>query len=267
MMQTQAIDTKRPPERTAQRTLNRRLFLLTWCAGLPGVITMAWLGVPVLLQHQSLPVPTWIVGLASGVQSALLLALAAFAGAKLAGKVGLRAPALAELASGRAPWAALRPQCLPGLVGGVFAGVLLWGLIATAPQAAAPIHGATMPLAVRLLYGGVTEEVLVRWGLMSLLVWALWRVLRRDARGDTGTPGAGLVWIAIALSAVVFGLAHLPAAAGLAGPLAWPVVLHLTAANAAFGVIAGFLFWRYGLEAAIIAHLVAHLTLAAIVGR
>ncbi len=262
MMQTQAIDTKRTPERTAQRTLNRRLFLLTWCAGLPGVIVMAWLGVPVLLQHQSLPVPTWIVGLASGVQSALLLALAAFAGARLAGKVGLRAPAMAELAAGRAPWGALRPQCLPGLIGGLLAGVLLWGLIATAPQAAAPIHGATMPLAVRLLYGGVTEEVLVRWGLMSLLVWALWRVFRRGA----ANPGAGLFWIALALSAVVFGLAHLPAAAGLAGPLAWPVVLHLTGANAAFGVIAGCLFWRYGLEAAIVAHVVAHLTLAAMVG-
>lgn len=266
MLGTRDSVTPRQPidmKANSNRTLNRRLFLLTWSAGLPGVIAMAWVGVPVLLQHQNLPVPMWIVGLASGVQSALLLALAAFIGARLAGKVGLGAPALAEMASGRAPWVALRPQCLPGLVGGLLAGVLLWGWIATAPQAAAPIHGATMPLAVRLLYGGVTEEVLVRWGLMSLLVWGLWRVFQRGA----GTPGAGLVWVAIALSAVVFGLAHLPAAAGLAGPLAWPVVLHLTGANAAFGLIAGFLFWRYGLEAAILAHMVAHLTLAAIVGR
>lgn len=125
MMQTQAIDTKPIPERTAQRTLNRRLFLLTWCAGLPGVIVMAWLGVPVLLQHQVLPVPMWVVGVASGVQSALLLALAAFAGARLAGKAGLQAPAMTELAAGRAPWGALRPQCLPGLIGGLLAGVLL----------------------------------------------------------------------------------------------------------------------------------------------
>lgn len=263
MMQTQATDTMRTHERALQRTLRRRLFLLTWCAGLPGVIAMAWLGIPVLVQHQGVPVPMWVLSLAGGVQSALLLALAAFAGAALAGKVGLRAPAIAELASGRAPWRALLPQCLPGLVGGVLAGVLLWGLIATAPEAAAPIHGASMPLAVRLLYGGVTEEVLVRWGLMSVLVWALWRVVQRGA----GAPATGLVWIAIALSAVVFGLAHLPAAAGLAGPLAWPVVLHLTGANAAFGVIEGLLFWRYGLEAAIIAHVVAHLTLAAIAGR
>ncbi|MCD9121532.1 type II CAAX prenyl endopeptidase Rce1 family protein [Cupriavidus sp. UGS-1] len=258
-MQTQAIDTKPLPARNP----TRRLFLLTWCAGLPGVIAMVWLGVPVLLQHQRLPVPMWAVGLASGVQSALLLALAAFVGARLAGKVGLRAPAIAALASGGAPWRALRPQCLPGLLGGLLAGVLLWALIATAPQAAAPVHNVSMPLAVRLLYGGVTEEVLVRWGLMSLLVWMLWRGLQRGA----GTPGPVLVSMAIAISALVFGLAHLPAAAALAGPLAWPVVLHLTAANAAFGLIAGLLFWRYGLEAAIIAHVVAHLTMAALVGR
>jgi NAD(P)-dependent dehydrogenase (short-subunit alcohol dehydrogenase family) len=29
-----------------------------------------------------------------------------------------------------------------------------------------------------MLYGGITEEILMRWGLMSLLVWIAWKVLK-----------------------------------------------------------------------------------------
>lgn len=57
-----------------------------------------------------------------------------------------------------------------------------------------------------MLYGGVTEEILVRWGLMTLLVWALWRFLQ----GGAGEPADAIVWVGIALSAFVFRLAHLP---------------------------------------------------------
>jgi hypothetical protein len=36
------------------------------------------------------------------------------------------------------------------------------------------------------------------------------------------------------------------------------VVAYVTIGNALFGVVAGYLFWRYGLEAAIAAHVSAH---------
>lgn len=85
---------------------------------------------------------------------------------------------------------------------------------------------------------------------MSVLVWAFWVVFQ----GREGAPGGVWVWTAIAVSAVVFGLAHLPAAAALVGALTRPVVAYVVAGNALFGLVAGYLYWRSGLEAAILAH-------------
>ena len=50
----------------------------------------------------------------------------------------------------------------------------------------------------------------------------------------------------------------MPAAAALLGTLSGDVVIFVIGANAVFGVLFGYLFWRYGLEAAMIAHGTAH---------
>ena len=62
-----------------------------------------------------------------------------------------------------------------------------------------------------------------------------------------------------ALSALLFALGHLPAAQAMAGALTAPVVAFVLVGNTAFGLVAGWLFARRGLEAAIIAHGLAHL--------
>ena len=112
-----------------------------------------------------------------------------------------------------------------------------------------------MPLAVKLLYGGITEELLMRWGVMTLLLWLGWRLLQRGQ----GRPGKGLVALAVLLSALLFAVGHLPAAQAMAGVLTMPVVAFVLVGNTVFGLVAGGLFARHGLEAAIIAHVLAHL--------
>lgn len=62
------------------------------------------------------------------------------------------------------------------------------------------------------------------------------------------------------LSALAFGLSHLPALAPSLPALSASVVAHVTIGNALFGVVAGYLFWRYGLEAAIVSHVFAHVS-------
>lgn len=66
------------------------------------------------------------------------------------------------------------------------------------------------------------------------------------------------MWAAIAISAVIFGVLHLPTTAALIGRLTQPVIIYVVAGNALFGLMTGYLFWRHGLEAAIIAHASAH---------
>ena len=44
--------------------------------------------------------------------------------------------------------------------------------------------GKLVPLQTRLLYGGITEELLLRWGLMTLLVCAAGRRLKARRNFD-----------------------------------------------------------------------------------
>jgi len=60
--------------------------------------------------------------------------------------------------------------------------------------------------------------------------------------------------------AVLFGLGHLPAAQAL-GPLTTMVVLRSLLLNGAASLAFGYLFWRRGVEAAMVAHASAHIGL------
>jgi hypothetical protein len=241
-----------------------RLGLLLWTAGMLGVIAITLLVLPQLLANlpatlrgQALPMSPRLILLASLVQSAALLSLVVWTGTALAGSVGLHAPAFEAVVTRASVVRALQPQLLPGVVGGVLGGlVLVLFVLLAPPDLAAAQKRLGAPLVARVLYGGVTEEILLRWGFMTLLVWTAWRFFQRR----TSEPKAVYIWLAIIVSAVVFGLGHLPAARLLlAGGLTPYVIAFVIGANSVFGIVAGYLFWRYGLESAIIAHALAHI--------
>lgn len=243
--------------RLATRKVRRlRLGLLLWGAGMLGVVAFVALGLPSILSSQlppgeELPMPLWAIALLSAVQTGGLLALAVWAGTALARKVELHAPTFEAVAAGHPPLPALRPQLVPGLAGATAGGILfLVARLLQPPALVAP----EWHLLLRVLYGGITEELLLRWGFMTLLLWLAWRFVQRRS----GPPRAAYAWAAIAISALVFAVAHLPVTALLVGELTGAVVMYVVGFNAAFGVVFGYLFWRYGLEAAIIAHAGAH---------
>lgn len=232
-----------------------RFGLLLWLAGMLGVVVITATVLPQLLGQVTLPAPLWVISIASLAQSAVLLALAAWAGVGLAPAVGLSAPAFEAAATGRPISPALSSQLLPGLIAGLLGGILLSVVGRNLPAALAEIQERfAPPLLARMLYGGITEELLLRWGLMTALVWLPWRFLQERR----GAPRAGFVWLAIAVSAFIFGAGHLPAASALVGALDAKVVAVVIGGNTAFGLLFGFLFWRYGLESAMIAHGLAH---------
>jgi hypothetical protein len=243
-----------------------RLGALLWGAGMLGVVANAVLLIPPLARGLDLPVPMEAIVLASIAQTGALLAVAVWAGVVLGWRVGLRAPASEALSGGdpAGAVAALGRQLPAGILGGIAVGVLLLGAWAIAP---APLQNdpSGTPFAVRVLYGGITEEVLIRWGLMTLLVWAGWRLIQ----GREGRPSAALAWAGIGLSAVAFAALHLPYASVLAGSLSADVVAYVLVFNTVAGLVFGYLYWRWGLEAAIVAHALAHVlayTAAGLVG-
>jgi hypothetical protein len=254
--------------------MNKRLFWILWLAGLAGILSFLLVDLTALIAAIPQPAgapppnlpPPALLKLLSVLQPAVLLTIAVLVGNALAGSVGLRAPAAEALAARGDFAAALRPQVLPGLVAGLACGVALVGIWVVAKPhfppgfiARAEDFNRLLPHVTRFLYGGVTEELLLRWGLMACLVWVPWRWLQKGG----GPPRAGWVVAAIVGSALVFGAGHLPVAALLAGGLTLPLVLYVVSANALFGIVAGFLFWRCGLESAILAHMAAHVVLIA----
>nr|WP_255520231.1 CPBP family glutamic-type intramembrane protease [Ramlibacter aurantiacus] len=101
------------------------------------------------------------------------------------------------------------------------------------------------------MYGGITEEVMLRWGLLSALACGLHRVFGRNGQRP------GLAWIANAITAVLFALGHLPALLALGEPT--PVLLaRVLVLNTVAGLAYGWLFWRGQLESAMTAHAATH---------
>ncbi|MCU0607976.1 MAG: CPBP family glutamic-type intramembrane protease [Candidatus Edwardsbacteria bacterium] len=101
------------------------------------------------------------------------------------------------------------------------------------------------------LYGGIVEEVLLRYLLMSVIVVALRKACRFQATNNT------LIWTAILASSFVFGVSHLPITAAIA-PLTAPVVLRALLLNGIGGVLFGWLYWKKGLESSIVTHFMAN---------
>jgi membrane protease YdiL (CAAX protease family) len=233
-----------------------RVGILLWSAGTLGAVAVAVGVLPRLSATMPLPAPLWLLMAASAFQSALLVALAVWGGVALAPAVGLRAPAFEAAALRQPVMPALKPQILPGLLAGLPGGLLLFVSLRLSPAEIAALQSQfTPPLYARMLYGGITEEVLLRWGLMTAFTWLAWRWLQ----GKRGAVNPALIWLAIAVSALIFGAGHLPVASYLIGSLNAQVVSFVVGLNAAFGVLFGWLFWRRGLESAMIAHATTHL--------
>jgi len=248
-----------------------RLFVILFVLGLFGVVSILLIDLPALaalIPHTTSDLPTFtpVVKVLSLVQPSLLLAVAVVIGVALARRVGLSAPAAEALARGGDVFTALRPQLAPGLVGGLAGGlsIVLISVITRPFLSASAIDRISefsklLPLPMRLLYGGVTEELLLRWGFMTLIVWTTWRVLQKGEN----VPKKAYFVSAILFSSFVFGAGHLPVAYVLLPASFSPaLVLFVIFANSAFGVVAGYLYWRRGLESAMIAHIICHLVLA-----
>lgn len=224
-----------------------------------GIVSLLALPVEALVPATTLP--PMLIRLMAIVQPTLLVAAALAIGNALAPKTALSAPLAEAIAARRSAWPVLRRQLGPALIVAAATSLILLAYArATTPyfldagEAARKLAAFTPPLVTRLLYGGIAEEIITRWGLMSLLAWGLWRLRGRPDR----LPGSSY-WIAIVLGALLFAAGHLPVLFLLsATPPIW-LVAAVIAGNAVPGIMFGWLFWRCGLEAAMMAHACAHL--------
>lgn len=244
-----------PTPATMPRAIRWRLGAILWLSGMSGLAALLWSLAPPLQDHgELLTQPVWRVLLFSGLLGALLLALAVAVGLLLAPRLGLGAPVLCAWLERRPVAPVLRAQLLPGLCGGLGGGAWLWALARIAPDAFAPLPGSEGAMQLLIdLPGTIGAELLLRWGLMTLLLWLAWRLLQRGQ----GAPGSGLVALAVLLVAALYACALPGTEYALTGLWSQPTLL-AALGDFALGLLAGGLYARYGLEAAIAAQLLAH---------
>jgi membrane protease YdiL (CAAX protease family) len=245
-----------------------KTFLALFGLGFIGVLSL----IPLIIsQVEALPPelldqPQAVIVLLSLLNPLILLALGVAIGTLLAHRVGLRSLIAEKVRTGAAIWPQLRPQLVTAFMVGLIFSAAVLGLDAflnpfagtelanTASTSETPTLGALLTqLALGVLYGGITEELLLRWGVMTLLAWLGWRLVQRGR----GAPHPALIWTAIVLAALLFGLGHLPAMASLVAltPL---IVFRTVLLNALGGLIFGWLYWRRSLEVAMVAHAAGH---------
>jgi Type II CAAX prenyl endopeptidase Rce1-like len=192
------------------------------------------------------------------IQPAVLMLVATVLGAWAAPQLGLGAPVIEALVGRRPARDAFNRLAVPALIGAVAVALILLAYGAWS-EAVLPVgddgkvramRDFQVPLVSRLLYGGLSEEVLGRWGLMSLL--ALGAVKLGLARGRA-------LWAGNMVAALLFAAGHIPLLMLLMpSPPLWMVGAVLIG-NMIPGLIFGWLFQHRGLEAAMLAHAGGHL--------
>lgn len=253
--------------------INWRVFLLLWIAAVLATVAV----LPYSLELQTsvlattvLPLPLPIVITIQIVQNALLFAIMIFGGLFFAGRVGLGAPILE---------AATRSERVPDKVRAILPLSIILGVIITVfvlaleffyfePALLQELGETANKLNLRTsqpaawkgflasFYGGIAEEIQVRLFVMSFFVW-LGRFFSRTPEGHPTSP---IFWTANILAAVLFGLGHLPATSMLV-PLTPLVIARAVVLNGLLGVVWGWLYWKRGLEAAMVSHFSADLVL------
>lgn len=185
------------------------------------------------------------------LQTSLVIVVCAWVGMRLGPPLGLRSGLLES--TGRPIWSSFVRLALPGVaIGSV--GALVAFLLAK------PLVGYLrgIPLATRLLYGGFTEEVVIRWGLMTFVVW----LLSGAMHSAIAAVWSGTMLTGIIITNAIFAAAHLPllravktASPGKAAAIIFVVSLPW-----------GWLFWAFGIEAAMVAHMTFHAVVEALAG-
>ncbi len=179
------------------------------------------------------------------LQTSLLVVLSAWIGARLGTALQLRSALFDAVAGGRPIGSAFAGLAVPGIILGAVGGLAAFSLSKTFVS-----FLRAMPLATRLLYGGLTEEVIMRWGLMTAIVW----LLSRGIVGASTDRMGAVVFAGILATNAIFAAAHIPVlrATNTSRPREVALIIFLVS------IPWGWLFWQYGIESAMIAHMTFH---------
>jgi membrane protease YdiL (CAAX protease family) len=257
-------------DREGHKKWNWRLFFVLWIAAVVGVVLVlpyAFSKIPADMLSKAPPM--YILVPAEIVQGGIILGVITLAGLFFANRIGLGAPILEAWLDGQEVGSKLRSILVPSVLIGVIGTLVIIGLEILvfepairnqSPVSADAISLWNEPAAWKGLLasfeGGIDEEIELRLFAMSFFAWLGAFVFRKAG----GTPTSTVLWSANVIAAVLFGIGHLPLISAMA-PLTGIIVLRTIVLNGLLGIAFGYLYWKRGLESAMLAHFSADLLL------
>lgn len=238
--------------------------LVLFVLGLLGILSMLTMDISLPAEVEALLLEKFTTDQLKWVMlinPTILLIIAVVVGNLVYAKVNLQLPIITNLIGIDKQTISLNPIVLYGIAGGFLAGILLVAIgeiyKPMLPEEFMELGEKVKPtLLMRFLYGGITEEILLRFGFMSLITWVLYKVFNNLSDK--------VYWIGLVLTAILFALAHLPIAFQSVQEPSSGLISYILLGNSIGGIIFGWLYWKKGLESAFIAHIITHVVMVSV---
>jgi len=226
-------------------------FIYTSVLGIVGVLFLLIFVLKIIPSEVFLKYSTSTIIILTLLQFVVVISIFAAIGTTLTKRIGFKT-IFDEISSTKnSLWMILRRQLFYGVPIGI-SGAIIAYLIA--PNFIGYLN--SVPQFTRI-FGSIYEEIIIRWGIMTLIVWAFWRIGQKGV----GIPKNSLIWSGIILSQILFAFGHTPPLIrfGITNPL-WSI--------ATIFIVTfpwGWLFWKRGIESAIFAHMSFHIVVILLV--
>lgn len=237
-----------------------KLGIFVFIIGFIGVLSILTMEIPIPEKAEKIIselFTPWQFKLLSLINPSLMLLLAVSVGTILYDKVNFQLPIIEKLIYKNKT---IELQCILkyGIIGGIIGGILITLTVIVfypiLPPEFIELGKEIKPsIAASFLYGGFTEEIIMRFGLMTFFVWLMFKVFKK--------LNPSIYWIGIIISAIIFGFGHFPIVFAMIGSPSIELLTYVLIGNAVGGIIFGWLYWKKGLESAIIAHVFAHVVM------
>lgn len=237
-----------------------KLAIILFALGTLGILSLLTVTIPIdNLPKQVLDKFTpETIQLLTLINPSILLVVSVIVGTILFDKVQLNVPTIRSILKSKIRLVSILEQLKFGIIGGICTGIFTFVVAFlfkfSLPQEYRELSEKfELSIPAKILYGGITEELLIRFGLMTLVIWLIYKATKK--------LNSTVYWSGIILSSILFSVGHLPIILNIIQNPTLTVFLYIIITNLSAGVFFGWLYWKKGLESAFIAHSFAHLTI------
>jgi hypothetical protein len=237
--------------------INWPLIIILFFISIPGVFIAINRLVRFLLPDNTEEVKTRASRLVIFQTLFMVLAMS-FTGALLSSRTGLSDPVLVPLLQGKEVLntflTSLFPTFVYALVCFIFFCILYYGVVRSILDEQSLEVMSNLRAALKedgcILFGGIAEEVIARWGFMNLIAFFALLFAKQ--------MNISVIVASIFLSGLMFAIGQIPVYIAAGCNPTRRLVYSLTVLSLCQSIFFGVIFWQYGLVSALIAHVLFH---------